>query len=216
MNVEQNLSEHMMSPQARRARVPLRRWRHPAGCIVTPREPHPHDFLAGPAAPDYPVIITGDIHSRVADIKVNYDDPAVTDGRHRVRGHLHHLGLSDRFIAPAAAALVDNPHTKDFDGLSAGVRRQPPRSTALDLGLLHCRHCRRIGFAGQVSPALGGGRRNTGGPFGLAFGLGSSRRPAHSPGSRDCYRRPWSRSLCQEHRRRAVGGFSVGCMVPVR
>ncbi|HEV8116425.1 MAG TPA: alkaline phosphatase D family protein [Acidimicrobiales bacterium] len=79
------------------------------------------EFLAAPGGPANPVVITGDIHSSwVADIKVDYDDPASPVVVTEFVGTSITSDFPLVFIAPVLAALPDNPHIKDFDGLQRG------------------------------------------------------------------------------------------------
>ena len=79
------------------------------------------ELLAGPGGPANPVVITGDIHSSwVTDIKVDYDDPASPVVATEFVGTSITSDFPLVFIAPVLAALPDNPHIKDFDGLQRG------------------------------------------------------------------------------------------------
>ncbi len=79
------------------------------------------EFLAGPAAPANPVVLTGDIHSSwVTDIKVDYDDPTKPVVATEFVGTSITSDFPAAFIGPVTAALPDNPHVKDFDGLQRG------------------------------------------------------------------------------------------------
>ncbi|MBD2168220.1 alkaline phosphatase [Calothrix membranacea FACHB-236] len=74
--------------------------------------------------PSNPVVITGDIHSSwVHDLKTDFNNPAsITVGTEFV-GTSISSDFPAQFIAPVQAALIDNPHTKFFDGASRGYVR---------------------------------------------------------------------------------------------
>ncbi|BAY34896.1 alkaline phosphatase [Nostoc carneum NIES-2107] len=74
--------------------------------------------------PSNPVVISGDIHSSwVHDIKADFNNPAsITVGTEFV-GTSISSDFPTQFIAPVQAALIDNPHTKFFDGASRGYVR---------------------------------------------------------------------------------------------
>lgn len=74
--------------------------------------------------PANPVVITGDIHSSwVHDLKVDFNDPdSQTVGTEFV-GTSITSDFPAQFIAPVTAALIDNPHTKFFDGAYRGYVR---------------------------------------------------------------------------------------------
>lgn len=74
--------------------------------------------------PSNPVVITGDIHSSwVHDLKTDFSDP----NSHTVGTEFVGTSISSDFpsvfLAPVTAALVDNPHTKFFDGAFRGYVR---------------------------------------------------------------------------------------------
>nr|WP_277877846.1 MULTISPECIES: alkaline phosphatase D family protein [Calothrix] len=74
--------------------------------------------------PSNPVVITGDIHSSwVHDLKADFNNPAsITVGTEFV-GTSISSDFPTQFIAPVQAALIDNPHTKFFDGAFRGYVR---------------------------------------------------------------------------------------------
>ena len=79
------------------------------------------EFLAGPHGPSNPVVITGDIHaSLVNDIKVDYDKPASPTVATEFVGTSISSDFPADLIPAVVAALPDNPHVKDFDGLLRG------------------------------------------------------------------------------------------------
>lgn len=74
--------------------------------------------------PSNPVVITGDIHSSwVHDIKKNFSDPNSRTIATEFVGTSISSDFPTQSIAPVAAALVDNPHTKFFDGTFRGYVR---------------------------------------------------------------------------------------------
>ncbi len=81
------------------------------------------DFL-DKQKPANPVVITGDIHSSwVHDLKTDFSKPdSPTVGTEFV-GTSIASDFPSEFIAPVTAALVDNPHTKFFDGAFRGYVR---------------------------------------------------------------------------------------------
>jgi alkaline phosphatase D len=71
-----------------------------------------------------PITLTGDIHSSwVHDLKTDFsDETSKTVGTEFV-GTSITSEFPSEFLAPVAAALVDNPHTKYFDGSYRGYVR---------------------------------------------------------------------------------------------
>jgi alkaline phosphatase D len=74
--------------------------------------------------PSNPVVISGDIHSSwVHDLKLDFNNPnSATVGTEFV-GTSISSDFPTQFIAPAQAALTNNPHTKFFDGAFRGYVR---------------------------------------------------------------------------------------------
>ncbi|MDB9303471.1 MULTISPECIES: alkaline phosphatase D family protein [Cyanophyceae] len=74
--------------------------------------------------PSNPVVITGDIHSSwVHDLKLDFDNPnSPTVGTEFV-GTSISSDFPAQFIAPVQASLINNPHTKFFDGAFRGYVR---------------------------------------------------------------------------------------------
>jgi alkaline phosphatase D len=74
--------------------------------------------------PSNPIVLSGDIHSRwVHDLKTDFADPASRTVGTEFVGTSISSGFPAQFIAPATAALPDNPHTKFFDGRFRGYVR---------------------------------------------------------------------------------------------
>ncbi len=74
--------------------------------------------------PSNPVVITGDIHSSwVHDIKKNFSNPNSRTIATEFVGTSISSDFPAQSIAPVAAALADNPHTKFFDGTFRGYVR---------------------------------------------------------------------------------------------
>jgi alkaline phosphatase D len=74
--------------------------------------------------PSNPLVITGDIHSSwVHDIKADFADPASATLATEFVGTSISSDFPAPFIAPVAAALPDNPHTRFFDGAFRGYVR---------------------------------------------------------------------------------------------
>lgn len=75
----------------------------------------------GPAGPTNPVIISGDIRSSwVNDVKGDYGVPSSPVVATEFVGTSITSDFPATFLAPVNAALVDNPHVKDFDGVFRG------------------------------------------------------------------------------------------------
>ncbi|MDH6077918.1 alkaline phosphatase D family protein [Umezakia ovalisporum] len=74
--------------------------------------------------PSNPVVITGDIHSSwVHDLKLDFDNPSSPTVGTEFVGTSVSSDFPAQFIAPVQASLVNNPHTKFFDGAFRGYVR---------------------------------------------------------------------------------------------
>jgi alkaline phosphatase D len=74
--------------------------------------------------PSNPIVITGDIHSSwVHDLKADFSNPSSPTVGTEFVGTSISSDFPAQFIPPVQAALVDNPHTKFFDGANRGYVR---------------------------------------------------------------------------------------------
>ncbi|MDF5709115.1 MAG: alkaline phosphatase [Nostoc sp. S4] len=74
--------------------------------------------------PSNPVVISGDIHSSwVHDLKLDFNNPKSPTVGTEFVGTSITSDFPTQFIAPAQAALSNNPHTKFFDGAFRGYVR---------------------------------------------------------------------------------------------